>query len=188
MAPVAACRSVQTVLSVVVYLTLCKKPVMTEAAVVRRLGRQSGPRGRLDESFIHSVRSQLPIRAKHSDRRATVEALAWRKGLSQEALAPELGIPESQTSWIFSDLTGPAAPVALRRLLHRPDVLAGRAAEEHRRLGVKRDLGLPRSTLRTGHVGGGTSRGTHGNLVASIWREGPQDILLSLEGQQFTAD
>jgi len=34
-----------------------------------------GNRGRVDERFIHSVRSQLPIRGKHSDHRAAVEAL-----------------------------------------------------------------------------------------------------------------
>ena len=32
----------------------------------------------MDEGFIHSVRSQLPIRGKHSDHRAAVEALDER--------------------------------------------------------------------------------------------------------------
>ena len=39
------------------------------------LKRRPGNRGRVDERFIHSVRSQLPIRGKHSDHRAAVEAL-----------------------------------------------------------------------------------------------------------------
>ncbi|MGH9257757.1 MAG: hypothetical protein ACRD3C_24630, partial [Vicinamibacterales bacterium] len=39
------------------------------------LKRRPGKRGRVDEGFIHSVRSQLSIRGKHSDHRAAVEAL-----------------------------------------------------------------------------------------------------------------
>jgi len=39
------------------------------------LKRRPGKRGRVDDCFIHSVRSQLPIRGQHSDHYAPVEAL-----------------------------------------------------------------------------------------------------------------
>jgi hypothetical protein len=49
--------------------------------------RRPGKRGRVDEDFIHSVRSQLPIRGKHSDHCAAVEALAHeRVGLAHVVL------------------------------------------------------------------------------------------------------
>ena len=41
----------------------------------RALNRRPGNRGRLDEAFIHSVRSQLPIRGKYLDHHGSVEAL-----------------------------------------------------------------------------------------------------------------
>ena len=47
-----------------------------EEPAIRGTQVEAGKRGRVDEGFIHSVRSQLPIRGKHSDHRAAVEALA----------------------------------------------------------------------------------------------------------------
>ena len=53
----------------------------------RALNRRPGNRGRLDEDFIHSVRSQLPIRGKYLDHHGSVEALVladWRRRLAVE--------------------------------------------------------------------------------------------------------
>ena len=46
----------------------------------RALNRRPGNCGRLDEDFIHSVRSQLPIRGKYLDHHGSVEALAFWAG------------------------------------------------------------------------------------------------------------
>src|SRR5207302_7116462 len=48
---------------------------------------------RLDADFIHSVRSQLPIRGKHADHRAAVEALVL--GASIAAVGEALALGEA---------------------------------------------------------------------------------------------
>ena len=77
---------------------------LREGLTIRGTQREAGNRGRVDEDFIHSVRSQLPIRGKYVDHHGSVGAIGQLSLINGLFKAPPATSKAAEIVWLATEM------------------------------------------------------------------------------------